>query len=50
MQTILIETKDVADFNLSDEETEDLGLLILMQEVGWNETIPVEDVLKKLRK
>ncbi len=67
MQTILIETKDAADFNLikallekmkipmkvlnlSDEEKEDLGLLALMQEVDWNETVPVEDVLAKLRK
>ena len=67
MQTILIETKDVSDFNLikallekmkirmkvlnlSDEEKEDLGLLALMQEVDWNETVPVEDVLAKLRK
>lgn len=36
--------------NLSDEEKEDLGLLALMQEVDWNETVPVEDVLAKLRK
>ena len=67
MQTILIETKDAADFNLikallekmkirmkvlnlSDEEKEDLGLLALMQEVDWNDTMPVEDVFKKLRK
>ena len=67
MQTILIETKDVSDFNLikallekmkirmkvlnlSDEEKEDLGLLALMQEVDWQETVPVEDVLAKLRK
>ena len=67
MQTILIETKDVSDFNLikallekmkirmkvlnlSDEEKEDLGLLALMQEVDWTETVPVEDVLAKLRK
>ena len=67
MQTILIETKDISDFNLikallekmkirmkvlnlSDEEKEDLGLLALMQEVDWQETVPVEDVLAKLRK
>ena len=36
--------------NLSDEEKEDLGLLALMQEVDWNETVPVEDILAKLRK
>ena len=36
--------------NLTDEEKEDLGLLMMMQEVDWNETAPVEDVLKKLRK
>ena len=67
MQTILIETKDVSDFNLikallekmkirmkvlnlSDEEKEDLGLLALMQEVDWTDTVPVEDVLAKLRR
>ena len=50
MQTILIETKDAADFNLFDEEKEDLELLILIQEVDWQETVPVEDVLAKLRK
>ena len=36
--------------NLSDEDKEDLGLLMMMQEVDWNDTVPVEDVLKKLRK
>ena len=36
--------------NLSDEEKEDAGLLMLMQEVDWNDTVPVEDVLTKLRK
>ena len=50
MQTILIETKDVSKENLSDEEKEDLGLLILMQEVDWNETVSVDDVLEKLKK
>ncbi len=67
MQPILIEPKDLAEFNLisalfqkmnirmktlnlSDEEREDLGLLMLMDEVDWNETVPVEDVLAKLRK
>ncbi len=28
-------------FNLSDEEKEDLGLLMMMQEVDWSETVPV---------
>lgn len=67
MQPILIEPKDLAEYNLisalfqkmnirmktlnlSDEEREDLGLLMLMNEVDWNETVPVEDVLAKLRK
>ena len=67
MQPILIEPKDLAEYNLisalfqkmnirmktlnlSDEEREDLGLLMLMDEVDWNETVPVEDVLAKLRK
>ena len=67
MQTLLIETKDAAEYslikallekmkirmkvlNLSDEEKEDAGLLMLMQEVDWNDTVPVEDVLTKLRK
>ncbi len=36
--------------NLSDEDKEDLGLLMMMQEVDWTDTVPVEDVLKKLRK
>ena len=67
MQTILIETKDAADFNLikallekmkirmkvlnlSDEEKEDLGLGLMMQEVDRNDKVAVEDVLKKLGK
>ena len=67
MQTILIETKDVSDFNLikallekmkirmkvlnlSDEEKEDLGLGLMMQEVDRNDKVAVEDVLKKLGK
>ena len=56
MQTLLIETKDAAEYslikallekmkirmkvlNLSDDEKEDLGLSMLMQEVDWNETV-----------
>jgi hypothetical protein len=67
MQTILIETKDAAEYslikallekmkirmkvlNLSDEEKEDLGLLMLMQEVDWNETVPESEIMAKLRK
>ena len=50
MQIILIETKDVSKVNLSNEEKEDLGLLTLMQEVDWNETVSVDDVLEKLKK
>jgi hypothetical protein len=67
MQTILIETKDAAEYglisallekmkirmkvlNLTDEEKEDLGLLMLMQEVDWNETVPRDTIMAKLRK
>jgi hypothetical protein len=67
MQTILIEPKDVAEYNLltallekmkvrmkvlnmSDEEREDFGLLKLMEEVDWNDTVPEEEILSKLRK
>jgi hypothetical protein len=66
MQTILIETKDAAEYglisallekmkirmkvlNLTDEEKEDLGLLMLMQEVDWNETVPRDSILNKLK-
>jgi hypothetical protein len=67
MQTILIETKDAAEYglisallekmkirmkvlNLNDEEKEDLGLLMLMQEVDWNETVSETEIMAKLRK
>lgn len=36
--------------NLSDDEKEDLGLSMLMQEVDWNETVSRETVMSKLRK
>ena len=35
--------------NLSDEEKEDLGLLMMMQEVDWVETVSTNSVLSKLR-
>jgi hypothetical protein len=67
MQTILIETKDAAEYslikallekmkirmkvlNLSDEEKEDLGLLMLMQEADLNDTVPESEIMAKLRK
>ena len=67
MQTLLIETKDAAEYslikallekmkirmkvlNLSDEEKEDLGLSMLMQEVDWNETVSRDVIMSKLRK
>jgi hypothetical protein len=67
MQTLLIETKDAAEYslikallekmkirmkvlNLSDDEKEDLGLSMLMQEVDWNETVSTETFMSKLRK
>jgi hypothetical protein len=67
MQTLLIETKDAAEYslikallekmkirmkvlNLSDDEKEDLGLSMLMQEVDWNETVSRETIMSKLRK
>jgi hypothetical protein len=36
--------------NLSDEEKEDLGLLMLMQEVDWSETVSRDSIMSKLRK
>ena len=36
--------------NLSDDEKEDLGLSMLMQEVDWNETVSRETIMSKLRK
>ena len=67
MQTLLIETKDAAEYslikalldkmkirmtvlNLSDDEKEDLGLSMLMQEVDWNETVSRDTIMSKLRK
>ncbi len=35
--------------NLSDEDKEDLGLLMMMQEVDWNDTVSKDSVLNKLR-
>ena len=35
--------------NLSDEEKEDLGLLMMMQEVDWSETVSTDSVLHKLK-
>lgn len=35
--------------NLTDEEKEDFGLGLMMQEVDRNDTVPVEDVLRKLK-
>jgi hypothetical protein len=67
MQTILIETKDAAEYglisallekmkirmkvlNLTDEEKEDLGLLMMMQEADLNDTVPESEIMAKLRK
>ena len=47
LEKMKIRTKTL---NLSDEEREDLGLLMMMQEVDWNETVSEEDILKKLRR
>jgi hypothetical protein len=65
MGTITIKPKNVAEFklllamlekmkikvnlNLTDEEKEDLGMAILMEEVDWNDTIPVDDFLSELK-
>ena len=35
--------------NLSDEDKEDLGLLMMMQEVDWNDTVSTDSVINKLR-
>jgi hypothetical protein len=66
MGTITIKPKNVAEFklllamfekmkikvnlNLTDEEKEDLGMAILMEEVDWNDTIPVDEFLSELKK
>ncbi len=34
--------------NLSDDEKEDLGLSLLMQEVDWNETVSRDVIMFKL--
>ena len=36
--------------NLTDEEKEDLGLLLLMQEADLNELVPESEIMVKLRK
>ena len=35
--------------NLSDEDKEDLGLLMMMQEVDWSEIVSTDSVLHKLK-
>lgn len=35
--------------NLSDEDKDDLGLLMMMQEVDWSETVSTDSVMNKLR-
>lgn len=35
--------------NLTDEDKEDLGLLMMMQEVDWNDTVSTDSVINKLR-
>jgi hypothetical protein len=34
--------------NLTDDEKEDLGLSMLMQEVDWNETVSRDAIMTKL--
>ena len=36
--------------NLSDEDKEDLGLLLLMQEADLNDLVPESEIMAKLRK
>jgi hypothetical protein len=36
--------------NLSDEDKEDFGLLMMMQEVDWNDTVSEAEVIEKLRR
>jgi hypothetical protein len=57
MQTLLIETKDAAEYSLIKALLEkmkirmkDLGLSMLMQEVDWNETVSRDTIMSKLRK
>ena len=36
--------------NLTDEEKEDFGLLMMMQEADLNDTVPESEIMAKLRK
>ncbi len=66
MGTITIEPKDAAEFqllismlkkmkikmklNLTDEEKEDLGMYILMQEADNSDLVSRDEIMSKLRK
>lgn len=66
MGTITIEPKDAIEFqlltsmlkkmkikmklNLTDEEKEDLGMYILMQEADNNDLVSRDEIMSKLRK
>jgi hypothetical protein len=66
MGTITIEPKDAVEFqlltsmlkkmkikmklNLTDEEKEDLGMYILMQEADNNDLVSRDEIMSKLRK
>ena len=66
MGTIIIEPKDVTEFqlltsilkkmkirmklNLTDEEKEDLGMYILMQEADYKDLVSRDEIMSKLRK
>ncbi len=66
MGTITIEPKDVTEFqlltsilkkmkirmklNLTDEEKEDLGMYILMQEADYKDLVSRDEIMSKLRK
>lgn len=45
-----VKSKEVEKYaSLTDEEKEDIGLLVLMQEGEPTDTVPEEDILKILR-
>ena len=66
MGTITIEPKDAIEFqlltsmlkkmkvrmklNLTDEEKEDLGMYILMQEADYKDLVSRDEIMSKLRK
>lgn len=45
-----VKNKELERFNnLTDEEKEDIGMLLLMQEADMNETVSKEEIMKALQ-